>query len=102
MNVTTTKSVVFKLIGLVNYYRNIWSKRLHTFQLLTRSMSKKFKFKWTEIIQKVFDEVKTIVECNTLLYYTYLNYIFSIHTNTSHFQVGVFIIKGFRPIDLYI
>ena len=42
-------------IGLVNYYRDMWSKWSHLLHNLTALTSNNLKFKRTYIEQKVFD-----------------------------------------------
>ena len=42
-------------------------------------MSNKLKCKWTNVEQKVFNEIKQIVTCDTLLIYRDFNKRFDIH-----------------------
>ena len=60
------------------------------------------KFKWTEIEQDAFDEIKYIVDHNTLLAYPDFNETFKIHTNASRLQLGAVIGHKVKPIDFYI
>ena len=39
----------------------MWAKRSHLLQPLTVLTSKKVNFKWTDLEQKAFDEIKRIV-----------------------------------------
>ena len=55
-------------------------------QPLTILTSKQIKFKWTDVEQKPFDEVKTMVAHNTLLAYTDCNKQFDIHMDGSEFK----------------
>ena len=64
---------VCEFLGLVNYYRDIWARRSHLLQPLTARTSTKLDFKWTDVEQKVLDEIKKIVARNTLLIYQYFN-----------------------------
>ena len=41
------------------------------------------------------------MDCDTFLTYTYFNKTFKIHTDARNFQLGAFIIKKVKPIDLY-
>ena len=56
-------------------------------QPLTILTSKQIKFKWTDVEQKPFDEVKTMVAHNTLLAYTDCNKQFDIHMDGSEFKL---------------
>ena len=66
-------------------------RRSHTLAPLTRLTSVKWRFKWTQVKQDTFDEIKRIVARDTLLTYTYFNETFKIHTNAISFQSGVVI-----------
>ena len=61
----------------------MWSKRPHLLQPLTELTSKKVRFKWTVVEQKLFDEIKRIVAYDTLLLYQDFNKIFDIHMDAS-------------------
>ena len=88
-------------IGLVNYYRDIWYKQSHLLQPLTALTSKKVKFKWKFVEQKLFDEIKWIVTRDTLLIYTYLNKHFIIHMDASKFQLRSVISQDEKTIAFY-
>ena len=64
---------VRKFIGVVNYYRDMWERRSHTLATSTKIMFNKVKFKWTRIRQDTFDEIKRILESDTLLTYPDFN-----------------------------
>ena len=98
---STPKTKVSPFRGLISYYQDTWEKRTHVLQPLTRLASKSVHFKWAIVEQKPFDEVKGIVENNTLLAYPDFNNKFGIHTNASDFQLGVLIIQEFIPIAFY-
>ena len=40
---------------MINYYRDMWSRKSHTLQELTEFTSVCDKFKWTYVEQEVFD-----------------------------------------------
>ena len=60
------------VIGVVNYYRDVCSRRSHGLVPLTRITSNKGKLKWTKIKQDAFDEINRIVARDNLL--TYLGF----------------------------
>ena len=68
---------------------------------LTRITSNKRKLKQTKIEQDDFDEIKRIVDLNTLLTYPNFNEIFKIHTDASDFQLGAVISRKVKPIAFY-
>ena len=81
------KEHVRDFIGFLNYSRDMWSKRSHLIHTLTSITSNKVKFKRTDMENKLFDEKKRIVSCNTLPLYPDFNIFFDIHTNASYFQL---------------
>ena len=88
----TSQKKVWKFIGVINYYRNIWPRRSHTLSPLTKITSTNRKFEWTEFEQDAFNEIKRIVARDTLLNYPSFNEIFKIRTDASAFQLGAVII----------
>ena len=62
----------------------MWARGSHIFEPLTMLTSNKIEFKWTEVKQKVFKEIKQIVPCNNLLACQHSNKLFWLHTNTSN------------------
>ena len=85
MSLPTTHKGVLKFIGLVNYYHDMWARRSHKLKILTKLMSKKVRFKWTEAEQKLFKQIKRIVTYNISLDYLHsinnLKYIPMISTS---------------------
>ena len=73
--------------GIVNYYNDMRTKRSHQLHPLTALMSHKVRFKWTDLEQKVFDEIKYAVSQETLLEYPDFNRHFDIHTDVSNYQL---------------
>ena len=65
----------------------MWPRRSHTLALLTKLMSIKRNFKWAQVEQYAFGEIKRIVARNTLLTYPDFNEAFKIHNNASAFQL---------------
>ena len=64
----------------------------------TRLRSKEVNFKWTDLEQKTFGGFKKIVAHNTVLSCIYFRKQFNMHSYSSYFQLGAFIIQEFRPI----
>ena len=100
---TPTKSTrdvhVFKV--LVNYCRDMWYIRSHLLHTLTELTSPKVKFKWNDVEQKAFDDIKRTVAHNTLLAYPDFNNFFDIHTDDSDYKLGAVISQDDKPIALY-
>ena len=79
----------------------MWPRGSHMLEPLTRFMSIKQKFKWTQVKHDYFDKLKWIMDHYTLLTYTDFNETFKIHTDASAFQLGAVISQKGKPIDLY-
>ena len=63
----TSRKGVINFIGVINYYRDMWPRRSHTVAPLTKSMSIKRRFKWTQVKQDAFDKIKQIGARDTFL-----------------------------------
>ena len=72
---------VHAFIGIVNYYRDMWAKRSHLLHPITALTSNKVKFKWTDLEQKVFEDIKRAISQDTLLAYPDFNQHFGIYSD---------------------
>ena len=79
----------------------MWQRWSHTLAPLTKLMSIKRNFEWTQVKQDAFEKIKRIVALNTLLTYPDFNEIFKIHNNARTSQLGVVISQKGKPIALY-
>ena len=52
---------------------DMWSRWTHLLQPLTTLMPEKGAFKWTDVEQKVFDDIKRVTDRYTLLSYPDFN-----------------------------
>ena len=68
---------------------------------LTKVMSIKPKFKWTQVEQDNFNKIKRIVDCNNLSTYPDFSETFKINTDASAFQLGAVISREGKPISCY-
>ena len=57
MKPPTPRKEVRKFIGVVNYYRDMWLRRPHMLESLTRITSNKGKFKLTKFEQAYFEKL---------------------------------------------
>ena len=87
---------------MVNFYRDMWIKRLNVLAPLTRLTSKNAVFKWTDIEQKSFKDIKLIVSRGIHLVYPNLIKSFVIHTDTSKTHLEVVISQEGKHIEFYI
>ena len=103
MNLETpkTKRQVRRLIGMVNYYRDMWHHRSHILAPLTKLTSKITPWKWTSVEQEAFEQIKKVVSRETLLSFPNFEETFDIHTDASDTQLGAVISQGGKPIAFY-
>ena len=92
---------VQQFIGVVNYYRGLQARHLHTLAPSTKIPSNKVKFKYTKIEKDAFGEIKRIVAHDNLLTYPDFNEEFKIHTDDGNFQLVAVISQKFKLIALY-
>ena len=52
------RKYVRRFFGMIDYYRDIWYKRSHMLQVLTKLTSVFVKFEWISVEQEMFDEIK--------------------------------------------
>ena len=79
----------------------MWTRCSHPLHPLTALTSPKVKFKWTDVEQKAFDEIKRTPDNDTLLAYPDFIKRFEIHTDTSDHQLGAVISQEDKPIAFY-
>ena len=101
MNPPTSLKEVKTIIGVINYYHNMYPRRSHALAFLTRLTYLKWKFKCTQVEQDPFNVIKPIVACKILFTYPDFNETFKIHTNASTFELGAVISQKYKPIALY-
>ena len=62
-----TKCQLRHLLGMINYYRNMWKHRSHYSAPLTGLVSKTAKLVWGTEQQQAFDQIKKVISHETLL-----------------------------------
>eukprot|EP00978_Attheya_sp_CCMP212_P045379 scaffold343876_cov75-Attheya_sp.AAC.2 len=96
-----TRKQLRSFIGVVNYYRDMWQHQSTLLAPLSRLTLKKVPWKWTEIEQNAFDNVKKMITRDVLLSYPNFNEVFDIHTDASSEQLGAVISQNKKPIAFY-
>ena len=96
-NISTLRSFV----GLINFYRDMWQHRSHLLAPLTTLLSKNIKWRWTDVEQRAFDDIKLMISRDVLLAYPDFSKPFEIHTDASKFQLGAVISQEGKPIAFF-
>ena len=68
---------------------------------LTELTSKKAKWRWTDVHQAAFIEVKRVIARETILAYPDFDKPFDIHTDASQIQLGAVISQEKKPVAFY-
>ena len=90
MRSPTNVSELRSFLGLMNYYRDMWPRRLHVLAPLTKE--------WTDRQEKAFKEMKALAAANVLLHYLDHNKQFDIETDASDYQLGWVIKQDGKPV----
>ena len=93
-----TRKQLRSFIGMVNFYRDIWKQRSHLLAPMTKLMSPKLPFKWTDVEQKAFEEIKEHISSESLLTYPNFDIPFDVYTDASDRQLGAVILQKGKPI----
>ena len=98
-----TVTEVRRLIGMVQYYRDLWPRRSHILEPFTAVSSGKkgTKIKWTPELETAFKETIDMVCTETLLNYPDWSKPFDVHTDASDYQLGAVISQEGKPIAFY-
>ena len=100
----TTSTEIRRLVGLVQYYRDLWPRRSHVLAPLTEAAAgkaKRAKIKWTEELERAFQDLKKLVAKDTMLNYPDWSQPFEVHTDASDFQLGAVISQNNKPIAFF-
>ena len=98
---TTTEARA--LIGMVQYYRNMWPRRSHVLAPLTEAASgpKGRKILWNDALEIYFKNLKCMVSVETLLSYPGWKLPFTVHTGDSDKQLGAVNSQNNKPISFF-
>jgi hypothetical protein len=77
-----TRKQLRSFIGMVNYYRDMWSQRLHLLAPLSSLTSAKAKWDWTTECQNTFEDMKRLIAKETLPTYPNFKKPFEIHASS--------------------
>ena len=96
-----TRKQLRSFLGMINFYRDMWSQRASLLAPLSALTSNKVPFIWKEEHQQAFDSVKRTLAREVLCAYPDFNKPFEIHTDASKRQIGAVISQEGKPIAFY-
>jgi hypothetical protein len=96
-----TKLQLRHLLGMINYYRDMWQKISHMLAPLTELASPLVKYKCGPEQQKSFDEIKQKVIQETLLAFPDFEKEFHVYTDASNKQLGAVIMQEGKCLAFY-
>ena len=106
--VPKTVKGVRQVLGILNYYRDLWPQRSRTLaplHELTRTQgtdkNKNAKITWLEKHEKAFQDMKKIVAREALLAYPDFGKPFEIYTDACDVQLGSVITQNKKPLAFY-
>ena len=88
-------------LGMINFYRDMWSQRASLLAPLSALTSVNVKFKWEEVHQQAFEAIKRVLAREVLCSYPDFNKPFVIHTDASKYQIGAVISQDEKPMAFY-
>ncbi len=101
-------------LGMVQYYRDLFSRRSNMLAPLTSLVgecgqtkttnangTKKVPWHWDEVHQRAFNHVKATIAKDAVLAYPYYSKVFEIYTDASSKQLGAVITQDNRPIGFF-
>ena len=88
------------LIGMFQYYRDMWPRRSHVLAPLTEAASvpKGRNILWSYALERSFKELNRMVSSETLLSDPDWKMPFTVHTNAYDKQLGAVISQNNKPI----
>jgi hypothetical protein len=103
-----------RVLGIIQYYRDIWEKRTDLLAPLTdlvgecgttkstkKKGTKKSAWHWDDTHQKAFESVKAMIARDVVLAYPDFSKKFVIYTDASKRQLGAVITQDNRPIAFF-
>ena len=98
---TTTESRA--LIGIVQKYRDMWTRRFHILSPLIEAdiPTKSRKILWNDALEDSFKELNCMVSAQTLLSYPDWIISFTVYTNASDKKLGGVISQNNKPVSFF-
>ncbi len=114
LNPTNNVKQLRHLLGMIQYYRNMWAKHIEMLAPLTdlvgdcgkmkttkKNKNKTKPWQWDPIHQQAFDNIKAAIAKEVVLAYPDFSKPFEIDRNASSTQLGAVIAQDNRPIAFF-
>ena len=104
LNKPQTAKEMKSLIGMVQFYKDMWKRRSHILSpLIDASSGKKgkTKIKWTPLMDEAFIQTKQMISQEVFLTYPDWSMPFYVHADASDKQLGAVISQDSKPIAFF-
>ena len=89
-------------VGMINYYKSLWSLQSLKMVPLTVMTGKGMVFKWTKVHKETFIAVKQMVAQDTMLSHPDYKAPCVVHTDTSKLQIGGVVSRNDKPLGNFL
>jgi hypothetical protein len=97
----TSQKEVRRLVGMVNFYRDLYPKRAETLAPLTSLCGQKTKFHWADEHEAAFKKVKEQMAQEAMLTYPQFDKPFTVYTDASEKQIGGVVTQEGKPLGYF-
>ncbi|GFH61170.1 hypothetical protein CTEN210_17646 [Chaetoceros tenuissimus] len=109
LNIDRPKTVkdIRRLLGMIQYYRDVWPKQSEILAPLTNLIrgkngsKKRAPVKWTKECEEAFVQIKAVIAKEILLAYPDFSKKFTIYTDASDTKPGAVIMQDGKPLAFY-
>ena len=97
----TSITHVQSIVGLINYYKDMWPRHAHMLSPLPELCSSKRKFKWTDAHENSFNQAKRLISEDVLLRFPDHSIPFEIYTDACNLQIGATMKQRNLPVAYF-
>ena len=96
-----TVKQVRKFLGFINFYKDFIKNRSTILQPIVNLTKKQTPFKWTQVQDQAFHNIKQALAKDTLLIYPDPNLPFDVYTDASDTAIALAIFQKSKPVSFF-